>query len=168
MFTPILQLVSTNNTLSTRFSGKIFLKTWTTLDLGFMLHRSPYIFYNLNNLSTFVPLLAGLSDWYKWKFFKSVFVSIIPKKSYILGADFKNNQTTKILNNFYLDKQEGRNKTLLASYWSGRIVYLFCCLIVFKIRSQVFLDDKKIQMFHTMRPIVNKKKKSQEFSDLLS
>ena len=34
------------------------------------------------------------------------------------GADFKNNQTTKQINNFYLDKKEGRNKTVLASYWS--------------------------------------------------
>ena len=36
----------------------------------------------------------------------------------VQGADFKNNQTTKQLNNLYLDQLEGRNKTLLASYWS--------------------------------------------------
>ena len=34
------------------------------------------------------------------------------------GADFKNNQTTKRLNNMNLDQYEGRNKTLLASDWS--------------------------------------------------
>ena len=49
-----------------------------------------------------------------------------------LGADFKNNQTIKQLNNFYLDQQEGRNKTLFASYWSKQnflLVWLFDCFL---------------------------------------
>ena len=54
-----------------------------------------------------------------------------------LGADFKNNQTTKQLNNFYLDQKEGRTKLYLLPIGPDRIVYLFGCLIVFKIRSLV-------------------------------
>ena len=52
-----------------------------------------------------------------------IYFSIYP--STYLGADFKNNQTTKQVNNLYLDQQEGPDI----------IVYLFGCLIVFKIRS---------------------------------
>ena len=54
-----------------------------------------------------------------------------------LGADFKNNQTIFIWTN-----RKVESKLYLLPIGPDRIVYLFGCLIVFKIRSQDFLSGR--------------------------
>ena len=53
----------------------------------------------------------------------------------VLGADFKNNQTTKKLNNFILTNRKVETKLYLFPIGSNKILLLFSCVIVFKIRS---------------------------------
>ena len=52
-----------------------------------------------------------------------------------LGADFKNIQTTKQLNNFIWTNRKVETKMYLLPIGPKRIVWLLGCLIVFKIRS---------------------------------
>ena len=56
------------------------------------------------------------------------------------GADFKNNQTTKHLNNFIWANRKVELKLNLLPIGPNRFVKFFSCLVVFKIRSQTIND----------------------------
>ena len=55
---------------------------------------------------------------------------------FIQGADFKNNQTTKQLDKFIHTNRKVETKLYLLPFGPNKVVKLFSCLIVFKIRSQ--------------------------------
>ena len=64
--------------------------------------------------------------------------------SLLQGADFKNNQTTKQLNNFIWANRKVELKLNLLPIGPNRFVLLFSCLVVFKIRSQTINDRSTI------------------------
>ena len=83
---------------------------------------------------------------------KTLLPSETPSNHFRLRADFKNNQTTKQLTIFIWTNRKVETKIYLLPIGPDIIIYLFGCLIVYKIRSQSL--NKRRTTFYNPKAVV--------------